>query len=58
MSSPAPKGPTRLHCKKVAIPEMTNDIERIMLVSSFDTPSAKQMSKPGVTIGTIIARRC
>jgi hypothetical protein len=31
-------------------------MDKIMLVSSRDTPSAKQISKPGVTIGTKIAK--
>ncbi|SSS06377.1 Uncharacterised protein [Acinetobacter baumannii] len=58
MSRPAPKGPTFLHCKKVAIPEMTKDMDKIMLVSVRETPKAKQMRSPGVTIGTIIASKC
>ena len=58
ISNPAPNGPTFLHCKKVAIPEIINDMDRIMLVSSRDTPSARQINKPGVTIGTRIAKRC
>jgi hypothetical protein len=37
---------------------MIRDIERIILVSSRDTPSAKQINNPGVTIGTKIAKRC
>ena len=58
MSKPAPKGPTFLHCKKVAMPEMTKDIDKIMLVSCLETPKAKQIKRPGVTIGTIIASKC
>ncbi|MNG00319.1 hypothetical protein D3C84_832500 [compost metagenome] len=58
ISSPAPNGPKRLHWTKVAMPETTRDMETIRLVSRADTPSAWQISNPGVTIGTMIASRC
>ncbi|MNP01520.1 hypothetical protein D3C76_933390 [compost metagenome] len=58
ISSPAPNGPKRLHWTKVAIPEITSDIDTIRLVSRAETPSAWQISRPGVTIGTMIASRC
>ncbi|MCY1173670.1 hypothetical protein D9M73_138370 [compost metagenome] len=58
IKSPAPKGPKRRHCTKVAIPEITSDIDTIRLVSRAETPSAWQISRPGVTIGTMIASRC
>jgi len=58
MSSPAPSGPKRLHCRKVAMPEITSDMDTMMLVSRGDTPMAWQISRPGVTIGTMIASRC
>ncbi|MNZ22917.1 hypothetical protein D3C78_400170 [compost metagenome] len=58
ISKPAPNGPNRLHCTKVAIPEMTSDIDTIRLVSRAETPNAWQISRPGVTIGTMIASRC
>ena len=58
ISKPAPNGPKRRHCTKVAIPEITSDMETMMLVSRGDTPMAWQISSPGVTIGTMIASRC
>ncbi len=58
INSPAPNGPKRLHWTKVAMPEITSDIDTIRLVSRGDTPSAWQISRPGVTIGTMIASRC
>ncbi len=58
ISRPAPSGPTRRHWTKVAMPEMTSDIETIRLVSRAETPMAWQISRPGVTIGTMIASRC
>ncbi len=58
ISRPAPSGPKRLHWTKVAMPEMTSDIDTIRVVSRLDTPSAWQISRPGVTIGTMIASRC
>ncbi|MOA13017.1 hypothetical protein D3C78_1330460 [compost metagenome] len=58
ISNPAPNGPKRLHWTKVAIPEITSDMETIRLVSRGETPSAWQISRPGVTIGTMIASRC
>lgn len=42
----------------MAIPEITKDIDKIMLVSVGETPKAKQIKRPGVTIGTIIASKC
>ncbi|MDT4883118.1 hypothetical protein FQZ97_1191330 [compost metagenome] len=58
ISRPAPKGPKRLHWTKVAIPDTTSDMDTIRLVSRAETPSAWQMSRPGVTMGTMMARRC
>ncbi|MNN40780.1 hypothetical protein D3C81_1548660 [compost metagenome] len=58
ISNPAPNGPKRLHCTKVAIPEITSDMDTIRLVSRAETPNAWQISRPGVTIGTMIASRC
>ncbi len=58
ISRPAPNGPKRLHWTKVAMPEITSDIDTIRVVSRGDTPSAWQISRPGVTIGTMIASRC
>lgn len=58
ISNPAPSGPKRLHCRKGAMPEITSDMETMILVSRGDTPMAWQISNPGVTIGTMIASRC
>ncbi|MCY1427677.1 hypothetical protein D9M71_435340 [compost metagenome] len=40
------------------MPDTTRDMETIRLVSRADTPSAWQMSRPGVTMGTMMASRC
>ncbi|WJN73778.1 hypothetical protein OH687_26055 [Burkholderia anthina] len=37
-------GPKRLHWTKVAMPEITSDIDTIRVVSRLDTPSAWQIS--------------
>ena len=58
MSKPAPNGPTFLHCKKVAMPEITKDMAKIKLVSASLTPKALQIKKPGVTMGTKMASKC